>query len=122
MKLEARPVGWTDDMDDRLRVSAGDDLQEVKTQVRRNLATLWQCEKNGQPEAWVVTRVDGIEASGREFVIVLGEGKGFFDYMPLFVNHARGQNLKIRTHVQRRGLIRMWSRLGLELDHYVLKG
>jgi hypothetical protein len=122
VKVEAVPVGWTDEMDDRLRVSAGDDLEIIRREVRTGIAQLWQCEKDGRPEAWVVTRVDGTEQDGYEWVIVLGEGRGFFDYMPLFVSHARDKGLPIRTHVKRRGLIRMWERLGLHLDHYVLRG
>lgn len=117
MRIEAVPVGWTDDMDDRLRVSAGADLATIKQEVRQGIGQLWECRKNDRPEAWVVTRKDD-----DAWVIVLGEGRGFFDYMPLFVDHARERGLSLRTHVKRRGLIRMWERLGLHLDHYVLRG
>jgi hypothetical protein len=122
MEMKATPVAWTCEHDTRLRVSAGEDLAVIRSQVEQGIARLWECTHNGQPEAWVVTRIDGADEGAPELVIVLGEGKGFFNYMPLFVQWARSKGLEIRTHVKRRGLIRMWSRLGVELDHYVLKG
>jgi hypothetical protein len=120
VKLEASIIEWRDEHDSQLVVSAGDDLALLKQQAKRGQATLWQCSKDGEPEALVLTRLDGQE--NPEFVIVLGEGRGFFDYMPLFVHYAKKNKWPIRTHVKRKGLLRMWSRLGLELDEYVLRG
>ena len=117
MKVEAVPVDWKPETDDRLRVSAGGDLDEIRQEVQQGIAQLWECRKDDQPKAWVVTRKDP-----DAWVIVLGEGAGFFDFMPLFVSHAREAGVSLRTHVKRRGLIRMWERLGLHLDHYVLRG
>lgn len=110
-------MAWSDAINDRVRVSAGADLATIRQEVRQGLAQLWECRKDDQPTAWVVTRKDP-----DAWVIVLGEGAGFFDFMPLFVSHARAQGWPLRTHVKRRGLIRMWQRLGLHLDHYVLRG
>jgi hypothetical protein len=120
VKLEASIIEWRDEHDAQLAVSAGDDLALLKQQAKRGQATLWQCSKDGESEALVLTRLDGQD--NPEFVIVLGEGRGFFDYMPLFVHYAKKNNWPIRTHVKRKGLLRMWSRLGLELDEYVLRG
>lgn len=117
MDLSARPVNWRIEHDDRLRISAGEDLADIRREVEQGVSVLWECQSEGQPQAYVVTRLEGLE-----WVIVLGEGRGFFDFMPLFVRHARGRGWRLRTHVQRRGLVRMWNRLGLTLDHYVLKG
>lgn len=117
-----KEVSWSDDKDAFLRISAGDDLELIKNQVNSRRAQLWECSKAGSVEAYVVTRLDGATRDSLEFVIVLGEGKGFFDYMPCFVEYAKKHKLPIRTHVKRKGLIRMWSRLGLELDEYVLRG
>lgn len=103
-----------------LKISAGDDLALLKEQAKRGQATLWQCSNDGEPEALVLTRLDG--SVNPEFVIVLGEGRGFFDYMPLFLHYAKKNNWPVRAHVKRRGLLRMFSRLGLELDEYVLRG
>lgn len=110
-------VPWTNDIDDKLRVAARGDLEIIKNQVQSGVAQLWHCQSE-KHDAYVVTRID----PGPELVIVAGEGSGFMAFVPDFVAVARRSNATIRTHVQRRGLIRMWARFGLKLDEYVLRG
>lgn len=108
---------WGDDIDEKLRASAGNDLDIIKHQVKNNVAQLWHC-LSPTNECYVVTRID----PGPELVIVLGEGSGLLEFAPHFLAVARRQNVRVRTHVKRKGLIRLWARLGLKIDEYVLRG
>jgi len=110
-------VPWTDDIDDKLAVSAKGDLEIIKHQVKTGVAQLWQCE-HGQYGGYVVTRID----PGPELCLVLGEGSGFEIFAPHFLAVARRSGIPFRTHVTRKGLIRLWSRLGVTIDEYVLRG
>lgn len=116
--MDAQPSitrhSWCGDAERAL--SFDSDLGVIKQEVLENIAELWRCEL-GEYHAWVVTRIDD-----QTLVIVSGQGKGFFQFMPHFVVYARSHGLGIRTHVTRPGLIRMWSRLGVTFDHYVLQG
>lgn len=120
--MRARAVPWTADHDRLMAVSAGRDLPIIREEVRRGIATLWACEQDGELLAHVVTRIDGVKGLNQELVIVLGEGRGFFAVVPMFLRLAERDGLPVRVHVQRRGLIRMFDRLGVSLDHYVLRG
>ena len=112
-----REIDWLDCHDEALKVSAGDDLLIVKDQVKRKQAQLWECTSD-KNYCLVVTRID----VGPELCIVLGEGSGLLEFAPYFLAFAKKHNLSVRTHVKRKGLIRLWSRLGFELDEYVLRG
>lgn len=111
-----KEIQWHDDHDKLLSVSAGNDLEIVKKQVKSGVAQLWECvsDKN---YGLVVTRID----TGNEWCIVLGEGSGFFEFVPFFLSVAEKKGLTIRTHVKRKGLIKMWSKVGLSLSEYVLR-
>lgn len=108
-------IKWTDDIDAKLSVSGGDDLPLIKDQVVNGIAKLWEC-KSDKNHCFVVTRKDH-----DEICIVLGEGSGLMEFAPYFIRAIKDKGLRIRTHVRRKGLIRMWSRLGLNLSEYVLR-
>jgi len=110
-------IDWQDHHDKRLKASAGTDLLIVKAQVKNGQAQLWEC-KSEKNFCLVVTRID----PGPELCIVLGEGSGMLEFAPHFLAFAKRNRIPVRTHVKRKGLIRLWSRLGLKLDEYVLRG
>ena len=113
-------IQWDNSIDDKLKVSAGSDLEIIKNQVKNGIAQLWHCTwKNN--EAYVVTRIEKLGV-GYELCLVLGEGSGFFEFAPEFLKFAKRQNIGFRTHVKRAGLIRMWSKLCVNIDEYVLRG
>lgn len=114
MIIERQP--WSAQAEQGLRVSVGADLAAIRGEVNAGISKLWRC-RSATAAGWIVTR----EEPG-ELVIVCGEGSGFFEFAPWFVERARAAGLTIRTHVQRPGLIRMWRRLGVNFDHYVLRG
>ena len=113
-------IKWNDNAERGLQKSGGADLHIIKNQIRKGAAQLWQIQADNS-SGYLVTRID-CEGIGKVFVFVLGEGRGLYDVIPHFIQAA--QNLGIhnfRTHVQRKGLLKLWKRYGLELDHYVLR-
>lgn len=112
---------WRREHDAKLAVAAGDDLAIIRDQVHRGIAQLWKCSINSETWGYVVTRIEGPKGD-QDFVIVLGEGKGFSEFMPHFVEYGRRHNMRIRTHVKRKGLLKMWARLGVTFNEYVLTG
>ena len=113
-------IPWTNDIDENLMVSAGNDLAQIRNQVEQNIAQLWHCSFK-QFGGYIVTRIDKT-SSGLELCLVLGEGTGFEYFAPEFVNFARRKNIGFRTHIKRKGLIRMWQKLGITVDEYILRG
>lgn len=110
-------IQWSDYVADKLKVSAGDDLDEVRNQVITGVADLWHCTSR-TGALYAVTRLD----PGLEWVLMCGEGTGFGQFAPHFVKFARDNGLKLRTHVKRKGMIKLWAKYGLTIDEYVLRG
>lgn len=114
-----RAIDWNEKAENGLVVSAGADLQIIKDQVLNKQAQLWECE-NEKNHAYIVTRLEH-DGSGQELVLVLGEGSGFMDFAPAFVEAAKSKNMRVRAHVRRKGMIRFFSRLGLSVNEYVVR-
>ena len=110
-------VPWSINAERGLVVSAGNDMASIKKEVEAGISLLWQVIGDNIG-GYVVTRVDD-----DELVIVCGEGRGLIEHTaPFFLSLAKRHNLGVRTHVKRKGLIRIWKRYGLALDEYVLRG
>ena len=115
-----KQIAWSDTAEDGLIVSAGEDMAIIKNQVLNGVAQLWEHNLNGT-HGFIVTRLD-VEGLGTELVLVLGEGSGLNEAVPLFKQVAIDLGIKsIRVHVKRKGLIRMFARHAFEIDTYVLR-
>lgn len=112
----AEKVPWSAEVEQGIKISAGKDIDDIRSEVIGGLSTVWKVTGEGVA-GFVVLRVDG-----SELVIVCGEGQGAKFVIPWIMETARQHNLTVRTHVKRRGLVRMWQRYGLCLDEYVLRG
>lgn len=120
MKIFSQP--WSDEAENGLRISAGKDMADIRAEVQKGLSMLWKIEGEGELDfvrGWCVTRV---EKDRGEVVFVLGEGKGFHHAAPHFVKAARDAGYKIRVHVERIGMMRMWKKHGVEISEYILRG
>ena len=106
-------VGWCAAAERGLVVSAGDDMDVIAQEVKSGVSELWRFVGN-VGRGYLVTRIENMN-DRRELVLVLGEGKGFFEAAPIFIALARIEGMSFRTHVKRRGLVRMWQRLGLNI-------
>lgn len=115
-----KQIPWNMDAETGLIKSAESDLDIIKNQVITNTAQLWEINDE-HSKGYIVTRID-VEGIGNVFVVVLGEGKGIDKVIPHFIQGAKNLGIEhFRTHVKRKGLIRLWSKHGLEIDHYVLR-
>lgn len=114
---EIREIRWCQEAADGLKVAAGTDIRIIRSEVERGIARLWECRSEAS-HAFIVTRVD----DESEVCIVAGEGSGFGDFIPDFVKWWRSQGYSIRVHVKRRGLMKMFERVGVTFDEYVLRG
>lgn len=103
---------WCDDAEERFSEREMRDLPEVKRQVEKGIAQLWRCESE-RNAAWCVTRLDR-DACGFEWVVVLFEGSGLHEFVPLFLQAAKDRNIPVRAHMdaRRKGLLRMLKRYG----------
>lgn len=111
------PVGWDEFAEKGLRVSAGKDMEFIRREVESGISILWRCESD-KNSAYAVTRYE----PPSDIVIVCGEGSGLREFGPYFIAAAKSKGLAIRTHVKRRGLIKVWQSMGLQIDEYVLRG
>lgn len=115
-KPKIEQIQWLSHHDAMLSVSAGDDLEIIKSQVVGGVAKLWEC-KGEKHSMLVVTRVD----PGPELCIVLGEGSGMMEFAPYFLTVAKSKGMSVRTHVTRDGLVKMWNKLGLKVEEKILR-
>jgi hypothetical protein len=112
---------WNAEAERDLARSAGRDMAVIRRQVQADVAMLWECESD-RNHAWCVTRLDADEA-GAEWVIVLFEGSGLHEFVPLFVEAADSRGLPLRAHLNARrpGLKRMAARYGFEVTELVVR-
>lgn len=110
-------VPWSDKAEKGLVVSAGEDMDIIRWEVKNKVSILWRCQ-SPTASAFIVTRFQ----PPNELVFEAGEGSGFKEFIPYFVRIAKAKNVQMRTHVKRKGMIRLWRGVGLKVDEYVLKG
>lgn len=110
-------IAWNSDINKLLEVASRGDLEIIRDQVNKGVSQLWEC-KSLKNLCYVVTRID----PGPELVIVAGAGSGLFEFAPSFIKVAKRSGATLRTHVKRKGLIKMWAKLGLNIDEYILRG
>lgn len=117
--IEQRP--WSDEAADALLSAAGDrqTLSSVADEVAAKTSQLWRFE-TAAITGWLVTRVE-IGPYGLELVIVLGAGRGARSLIPWAKQLAKNHGIKrVRTHVKRPGLVRLYQREGFQIDQTVM--
>ena len=115
--IQVESIRWNDKAEQGLKISAGNDLDIIKSEVINGHCRLWRCWDTKGHAGYVVTRDEG-----DEFCLVLGEGRGFHNFAPHFISYARRNNKVFRTHVKRKGLIKMYAKHGILFDEFVLRG
>lgn len=116
--LIVKPAPWSVDAEKGLSVSLGDDLPIIARQVINGEASLWDC-KTDNGGGFVVTRIEETGV-GLELVLVAGEGRGFDEFFPYLMNYCKENGLSFRTHVRRKGLLRMYQKHGVGVREFVL--
>lgn len=112
---------WNDFAERALVRVEGLGVLDVKREVEEGISQLWHCTDADGSGGYVVTRLER-RPSGLEWVLVAGVGRGFQKFAPLFINAAREKGVPVRAHVNRRGMVRMYDRLGFRVSEYVLRG
>jgi len=119
MAAVIRLIPWDRDAERGLARAAGDALADIRDQVERGIAQLWECE-NELHHAYCVTRLERYSA-GTEWCIVLFEGRGVREFLPFFVRAAAERGITVRIHVQGLARVRIARSLGFTLREYVLE-
>lgn len=114
MRLAAE--SWNDDAERALKRSAGPDMAQIRAEVQQGMAGLYRCEAGGQLDGRVVLRLEGTE-----LVIVLGEGRNAKKWAGIIEDYARHIGATtLRTHIQRRGLKRIYEGIGWKQREIVM--
>lgn len=116
IRLEA----WSDFAERELRRVAGLDLPDIAREVQAGVAQLWHCLDADGHRGYVVTRVEQ-RGESREWVWLACAGKGYHAYVDLFLEAARTQSLPIRVYINRRGMQRIYERLGFAVSETIMR-
>jgi len=112
---------WNDFAERALARVEGLGVLDVQREVEEGISQLWHCTDPADGSGgYVVTRLER-RPSGLEWVLVAGVGRGFLKFAPLFVNAATQAGVPVRAHVHRRGMVRMYDRIGFGVSEYVLR-
>jgi hypothetical protein len=111
---------WNDFAERALVRVEGLGIVDVKREVLEGISQLWHCTDADGSNGYVVTRLERRD-SGLEWVFVAGVGKGFYKFVQVFIDAALEAGLPIRAHVNRRGMVRMYDRIGFRVSEYVLR-
>lgn len=111
---------WNDFAERALTRVEGLGVVDVKYEVEHGISQLWHCSDSDGSNGYVVTRVEQ-RTSGKEWVFVAGVGKGFYKFVQCFIDAAQASGLPIRAHVNRRGMVRMYDKIGFRVSEYVLR-
>ena len=111
---------WSDFAERELVRVEGLGVVDVKREVQEGVSQLWHCADADGSNGYVVTRLEQ-RPSGVEWVFVAGVGRGFYKFIAVFIKAALEAGVPIRAHVNRRGMVRMYDRIGFRVSEYVLR-
>lgn len=112
-------VEWSPDVALSVAKSAGNDLKVIESECQKGIAQVWAM--SDESSGYVVTRLEA-DDSGRELVIVLGEGTGARAGIEDCKRLAQMYNAtSIRTHITRMGLQRMYEKAGFYQSEIVMR-
>lgn len=112
---------WSDFAQRALARVEGLGIVDIQHEVEQGISQLWHCiDPADGSGGYVVTRLEQ-RPSGREWVLVAGVGRGFHKFVQIFIAAAAEAGVSIRAHVHRRGMVRMYDRVGFQVSEYVLR-
>lgn len=96
------------------------DLVLWRQQIGRGLVQLWRV--TGEADGWLLTRVDAAEGGPDELVLVGGAGRNARPVIRWAEHLAQAHGIqRLRTHVIRPGLARIYQAQGWHLAEYVMR-
>lgn len=109
-KIKATRSGWGVDAEAALIVSMGEDAEILAGQVKDGIAECWHFEKGETVDIWSIVRREQ-----NELVVCCLEGIGSKEIVPLIEQAAKQAGcLKLRAHIKRKGLARMFQDFNLK--------
>ncbi|WP_342632493.1 hypothetical protein [Marinobacter alkaliphilus] len=121
MAVNAEIVAWNRQAAEALALARATpaDLDEWRQEVAEGLAQLWQI--TGESTGYLLTRVEQDRAGRRELVLVAGAGNNARAVIAWAGDLADRHGLDMRTHIERRGLERLYQRAGWHRSEIVMR-
>lgn len=111
---------WSDFAERELRRVVGLDLPDVRREVEAGVSQLWHCHDSRGHGGYVVTRVER-RGEGREWVWLACAGKGYHEFVGMFLEAAQAADLPVRVYINRKGMQRVYERLGFEISETIMR-
>jgi hypothetical protein len=111
---------WSDFAERELRRVAGLDLPDIRREVVAGVSQLWHCHDADGNSGYVVTRVER-RGNCLEWVWLACAGKGYHAFVGLFLAAAQAENLPIRVYINRKGMQRVYERLGFKVSETIMR-
>jgi len=112
--MTIRRATWCDQAAEALHAAARGDLDLIAAECAHQISDLWRVE--GRAEGWLVTRQEP-----GELVIVAAAGRNCRPVIRHITDRAIAAGLRIRTHITRPGLRRIYEAQGFTLDELVMR-
>lgn len=111
-------VSWYDALNGYLAKVLGDDLAEIRRQVKAGVCELWQIPGHGV----TITRKEYQDGQPSEFVFVAGRGQEARDVIRHFEPIAKAEGFKkLRIHSERVGMGRYLAEVDFYLTEAIYK-
>lgn len=111
---------WSDFAERELQRVAGLDLPDIRTEVLAGISQLWHCRDDHGHRGYVVTRLER-RGPSREWVWLACAGKGYHAFVGMFLEAAQKADLPIRVYINRRGMQRVYERLGFHVSETIMR-
>jgi hypothetical protein len=108
-------VKWNELASDWIAEAARGADKQLRAEVEKGISQLWQCS-DGELFGFAITRIEkDLETNDFELVLVAGVGSGLIRFANYFIEFADKNNMTVRTHIVRPGLIKMFDKLGFKI-------
>jgi hypothetical protein len=111
---------WSDFAERELRRVAGLDLADIRSEVLAGISQLWHCHDDSGLNGYVVTRLER-RGDAIEWVWLACAGKGYHAFVGMFLTAAQERDLPIRVYINRRGMQRVYEKLGFEVSETIMR-
>lgn len=116
-----RLVPWSETAERMLDCVPGITLAELKKEYDSGAhVQLWEFSDESGRAGYAVTRLERKDC-WYEWVWLAGVGRDLKKFVPTFAKVSLDAGIPVRTYVQRRGLVRMYERLGFRVSEYVMR-
>lgn len=119
--VQVKKIEWSKEVEPELLTVLGEDLPEIRNQVKNGVCELWEIIGQGL----TITRIEADKTGNPyEIVFVAGIGKDAKEVIEYFSQLAKKQLgvKKMRIHSKRKGMERYLKPLGFEFSESIYSG